>query len=156
MKMWWKGIVLLLVLAAASWAGWHYWNYRTCLELCAPSATEQPIRLASGGSLRVISVSRTEDDPGRIAFVRYVTALDTDRDDAGLCREAKEVSASLRQTGRVSGVSQVLLVPTNPRAQLLGFSGLLLQLSCCRSSSLLLQVNGADDWQFEAGKCAGT
>jgi len=134
-------------LLAAGWAGWEYWRFRACPQSCAPSVTEPPLRLASGGTVRIIEFSEW-DSSSRNAYVSYLTDLDLDQQRELCRRQTGEVLDALHRAHRLAAAPRILLVPVNPESQFVGFNGIQPIWFCCRQGSFLLERNEAGQWAF--------
>jgi hypothetical protein len=87
-------------------------------------------------------------------MIDYVTQQDRRR-FADLYREAKDVWASLRDSERVKGASEVHLGPTSAKSEYQGLGRYLMPTYwCCVSTYITVKKNEAGDWQFWQEACA--
>jgi hypothetical protein len=140
-----------IVLAAAAWVGWNYYQFQTCgRRMCPASVTEPPIVLSSGRSLPVIALHVAGDGS---VMLDYMTAVKA-KSMREFCAEAREVWSAVQGWPKLAQASSVHLGLTRPRGEFIGMRwGVVPEYWCCTTTYLTVKKSKSGEWRFHQAAC---
>ena len=136
----------VLTMAFEGWMGWRAMT--ACRGYCAPDPVVGVLTLRSGVSVPLVRKFLWRGS----LCVTYQTQTDMKR--ASLCSEARLALQALQKTTDLEGVVELVLEPTDPRVELIGWEWSGPILCCCEGTRLDCTKGAIGGWRLsEPGFC---